>query len=92
MGAHLGSQVHLGILVLQYMDIQLHVTDKELEEFPEERSDQIGINIIDRADTSLPISKAKPIHKAYKILTASQRKTVKGSRTTNRTVNRQIAT
>ena len=27
------------------MDIQLQVTDKELEEFPEEKSDQIGITI-----------------------------------------------
>ena len=63
------------------MDIQLHVTDKALEEFPEERSDQIGTNIIYRADTSLPISKAKPIHKAYKVLIASQRKTMKAGET-----------
>ena len=50
------------------MDIQLHVTDKELEDFPEERSDQISTNIINRADTSLPISKAKSIQKAYTVL------------------------
>ena len=31
------------------MDIQLQVTDKELEEFPEEGSDQIGTPITNRA-------------------------------------------
>ena len=38
MGAHLGSQVQLETLVLQWMDldIQLQVTDQELEEFLEE--------------------------------------------------------
>ena len=54
------------------MDIQLQVTDKELEEFPEERSYQISTNIINRAATSLPTSKVK----------APQRKTMKGRRTT----------
>ena len=52
------------------MDIQLHVTDKELEEFPEERSDQISTNIVNRADASVLISKAKPIQKAHTALKA----------------------
>ena len=33
------------------MDIQLQVTEKELEEFPEERSDQISTNIVNRKTT-----------------------------------------
>ena len=73
------------------MDIQLHVTEKELEEFPEERSDQISINIVNRADTNLLTSKAKPIQKAHTAITALQRKTTKGRRTSNGTTNRQIA-
>ena len=38
MGAHPGSQVQLETLVLQQMDldVQLQVTDQELEEVPEE--------------------------------------------------------
>ena len=70
------------------MDIQLHITDRELEEFPEERSDRMSINIVNRAATRVLISKAKPIQKAYSVLTASQRKTMKGRRTTNGTVNK----
>ena len=56
------------------MDIQLHVTDKEVEEFPEERSDQIGIKIVNRADTGPLITKAQPLQKAHTALTASCRK------------------
>ena len=41
------------------MDIQLQVTDKELEEFPEERSDEIGTPITNRADISPPTPKVK---------------------------------
>ena len=47
------------------MDIQLQVTEKELEEFPEEQSDQIYIT---KADQS------QPSQKAY---TASCRRTAK---------------
>ena len=43
MGAHLGYQVHLEILVLQPMDIQLCITEEELDDFPEivEQSQQL---------------------------------------------------
>ena len=41
------------------MDIQLQITDKELGEFPEERSDQIGTPIANRADISPPTPKVK---------------------------------
>ena len=64
------------------MDIQLQVTDKELEEFPEERSDQISTNNANRADISLPTSKAK----------ALQWKTLKGRRTMNTTTRSCIDT
>ena len=56
------------------MDIQLHATDKELDEFPEERSDQIGIKIVDKADTGLLIQKAQPLQKAHTASTASHKK------------------
>ena len=70
------------------MDIQLHVTNKELKEFLKEGSDQIGTNIVNRADTSLLISKAKTIQKAHMTLMASQRKTMKGRRTMNKTMKK----
>ena len=56
------------------MDIQLHVTDKELEEFPEEQSDQIGIS---KAETGQPIQKAQPSQKAHTASTASWRRNTK---------------
>ena len=40
------------------MDIQLHVTDKEQEEFPEEWSDKIGIT---KDETGQLIQKAQPL-------------------------------
>ena len=62
------------------MDIQLHVTDKELEEFSEERSDQISIKIVNRADTGPLITKAQSLQKVHTALTASLRKTTKDSK------------
>ena len=53
------------------MDIQWYVTDKELEGFPEERSDQISKNIIKEADNSLSASKAKQKQQAHTALKAS---------------------
>ena len=50
------------------MDLQLQVTDKELEEFPEEKSDQINISKGD---------KSQPSQKAHTASTASCRRTAK---------------
>ena len=60
------------------MDIQLQVTDKEQEEFPEERSDKIGIKIgITKAETGKLIQKAQPSQKAHTASAASWRRTIK---------------
>ena len=60
------------------MDIQLHVTDNELEKFPEEQCDQIDIKIsIYKAYTGPLIQKVQPSPKAHTASTASHRRTAK---------------
>ena len=51
MGAHLGSQVHLEILVQSWMDLLLHVSEKELKEFPEPPVDHTDQDKPDQSKT-----------------------------------------
>ena len=68
MGAHLGSQVHLEIAWLIQMELQLQVTEEELLEFPEIRSDQINTSHIDNSAGEAILSAEKSSYnRAFKI-------------------------